>query len=65
MTREEMLEEIELLRSEGHNIGIPGHVGEWTCEFDGNRFTGTTPMEAFAAARDFVLPDWHLTKGKP
>lgn len=55
MTREEMLADIEQQRQQGHNIGIPGQVGKWVCEFDGVRVEGTTPMEAYEKAKALAL----------
>ena len=52
MTREEMLAEIDALRSQGHTIGITGQAGEWQCDFDGVLHKGGTPIEAFIVARD-------------
>lgn len=57
MTREEMLIEIDLLRAQGHKIGIPGHVGEWTCEFDDVKAVAATLVEAFLAAKKLALKE--------
>ncbi len=51
-----MLGEIDLLRSQGHTIGIRGEAGNWTCEFDASKGAGSTPVDAFMAARDLAIP---------
>ena len=58
MTRLEMLKEIDLMRKNGHAIGIDGHVGAWRCEIDGVAGHGVTPMEAFQATKAII-------EGKP
>ena len=58
MTREEMLIEIDFLRlpsQGGHKIGITGGAGEWRCEFDAAVGKGTTPVEAYLAAKELGM----------
>lgn len=54
MTRDEMIHDIERLRTKAsgsHRIGIVGSVGNWQCQFDDKIANGTTPMEAYEAAK--------------
>lgn len=54
MTRDEMLRDIDWLRSKNggsHEIGIVGHVGDFVCNFDDKTGKGATPMEAYEAAK--------------
>lgn len=48
MTREQMLDKIEVWRKDGHKIDIVGPP--WKCRFDEFTGEGATPMEAFEAA---------------